>query len=403
MPLTPKSNSDSISISDAKCPGSPIAIISEGYSLTQHTQSKTFDNAKSSSLKQQSSLEQSSLKQSPLKQQMSLKQQLSLKQPDEFVNPIPYPVKLLRRIPRASRELAGLRLASILESVVERNDVDSWRRLFHFGTRCFRAPQVSIVGRKKRSLASVVNKQIREETDAAPFQPSETSCRHNIGRKPQNDQSKYLASRVSSKLEEGDFRGAVRLVCSEDVIAPQDNATFEALKQKHPPSHPDTAIPSLVEESSDIKVSEKEILQAIKSFPNSSSGGPDGLKPRHLKDIIHPSAGGGSQVLLTAMASFIKLVLEGRTPPPVRMFFFGANLTALTKKCGGIRPIAVGCTLRRLAAKVISNKVKDQMSSLLAPRQLGFGVKGGAEAAVHAARMYVQDLGTSRGLLKLDL
>ena len=62
--------------------------------------------------------------------------------------------------------------------------------------------------------------------------------------------------------------------------------------------------------------------------------------------------------------------------------FFGVNLTALTRKCGGIRPIAVGCTLRRLVAKVAANKVRDEMSFLLAPRQLGFGVKGGAEAAV---------------------
>ena len=83
-------------------------------------------------------------------------------------------------------------------------------------------------------------------------------------------------------------------------------------------------------------------------------------------------------------------------------FFFGANLIALQKKDGGVRPIAVGCTLRRLVAKVAGGKVMDAMGSLLAPRQLGYGVKGGAEATVHAARTYLHSSDPSNALLKLD-
>lgn len=40
-------------------------------------------------------------------------------------------------------------------------------------------------------------------------------------------------------------------------------------------------------------------------------------------------------------------------------------------------------------AKVAAQLVRDQMIDLLAPRQLGFGVKGGAEAVVHTARVYI--------------
>lgn len=90
-----------------------------------------------------------------------------------------------------------------------------------------------------------------------------------------------------------------------------------------------------------------------------------------------PATGGGVHSLLSALASFVTLVLAGRTPPSIRPFFFGATLIALEKKDGGVRPIAVGCTLRRLAAKVASGRVLEDMAALLAPRQLGFGVKGG--------------------------
>ena len=44
----------------------------------------------------------------------------------------------------------------------------------------------------------------------------------------------------------------------------------------------------------------------------------------------------------------------------------------------------------------------NEMGILLAPRQLGYGVKKGAEAAVHAARLYLRNLHPNNALLKLD-
>ena len=213
----------------------------------------------------------------------------------------------------------------------------------------------------------------------------------------------YLSSRVSSKLEQGDFKGAVRLACSDAKIADNSDATFEVLQQKHPAPHPDSSIPLLPEtmDLPPITVTEEEIVRAIRSFPNDSAGGPDGLRPQHLKDMTGPTTNGGAQALISALSRFVTVVLQGKTPTSIRPFFFGASLTALTKKEGGIRPIAVGCTLRRLAAKVAGFRARDKMAALLAPRQLGYGVRGGAEAAVHAARLYLQDL-QHRCVLKLD-
>ena len=115
-----------------------------------------------------------------------------------------------------------------------------------------------------------------------------------------------------------------------------------------------------------------------------------------LQAALH--AGKGGPTLLAALTAFVNLVLTGGTPPSIRPFFFGATLTALEKKGGGIRPIAVGCTLRRLVAKVASASVREAMVELLAPHQLGFGVKKGAEAAVHAARLYLHNLSSDKAL-----
>ena len=60
--------------------------------------------------------------------------------------------------------------------------------------------------------------------------------------------------------------------------------------------------------------------------------------------------------LLQSLIVFSNLVLQGKTPMAVHPFFFGANLIALGKKGGGIRPIAVGLTLHRLVAKCAGSR-----------------------------------------------
>ena len=52
-------------------------------------------------------------------------------------------------------------------------------------------------------------------------------------------------------------------------------------------------------------------------------------------------------------------------PDAVRLFLFGVSLVALEKKSGGVRPIAVGCTLCRLVAKIAGWMVVDDMAGLL--------------------------------------
>ena len=203
------------------------------------------------------------------------------------------------------------------------NDHASWDRLLCFCSRCFKVPYR---GCHRRSLVAAIVKQLGEEADGPSTPP--VSSRGRRARRTHQDPTEIWASRVSMKLEEGDFRGAVRLACSEDSIAASSDATFAALQLKHPPPHPDSSIPPLPQDpvAPTLSVSVDEVTKAIRSFPNGSAGGPDGLRPQHLKDLTGPSLEGGGHALLSALASFLSLVLSG--------YFFGANLFALEKKHG---------------------------------------------------------------------
>jgi hypothetical protein len=96
------------------------------------------------------------------------------------------------------------------------------------------------------------------------------------------------------------------------------------------------------------------------------------------------------------------MILAGATPDWVRFTFFGANLLPFKKADVGIRPIAVGLTLRRLVAKVACRLVTEKCTEVLKPRQMGVGVKSGAEALVHAAQRFVGALPSDNMLVKLD-
>ena len=82
--------------------------------------------------------------------------------------------------------------------------------------------------------------------------------------------------------------------------------------------------------------------------------------------------------------------------------FFGGSLIALEKKSGGIRPIAIGYTLRRIAAKCANNYAITALNDKLLPLQLGLGTPGGCEAAVHATRRFISDLPADYVVAKLD-
>ena len=87
-----------------------------------------------------------------------------------------------------------------------------------------------------------------------------------------------LGKHVPAKLEEGDFKGAVCLACSKSTIVDISDATFEAYRSIH------LLIMTLVFHlwvgghlSVITAVAEEEIINAIRSFPNNSAGGPDSL------------------------------------------------------------------------------------------------------------------------------
>ena len=316
----------------------------------------------------------------------------------DAVNHPPRNLHILKRIPKGARPAATNLLQKLINDVVlHPMSSESWSKLFGFSSACFVKP---LRGGKSRNLTTSIVKQIREyDLESEPHFGSPLHTNMNRRNNSSKSADEAIARIASTKLEDGDVKGAVRLLCSDDAVATEDMETFNTLCNLHPPAPTDRRQVPLTT-ASPLQVLPAAVRVSIQSFPNGSAAGPDGLRPQHLKDLLLGCADDSS--LLEVITDLINLLLAGKVPTSVRGAIFGANLLAITKKSGGIRPIAVGYVWRRLAAKVACSHVKDASVAILTPRQLGFGVRNGAEAAVRAARCYLENMESGQVFMKID-
>ena len=166
---------------------------------------------------------------------------------------------------------------------------------------------------------------------------------------------------------------AAKIALSEqlDLVADAE----EALKQLHPVGDP---VVCSADSSFVVTFEPEEIAAAIKSFPPGSSGGPSGLRASHL--VCPDSSTRGR--LHSALASFASAFASGGLPLYCRVLC-QARIIALPKKPTGVRPIAIGDTLRRIVAKCLVARFQPDAVEKLTPVQLGVGVPGAAEAIAH--------------------
>jgi hypothetical protein len=213
------------------------------------------------------------------------------------------------------------------------------------------------------------------------------------------DESLASTAAVRSKLEDGNIKTAVRILCSDDKPAPNDQVTSDALRKRHPAAPADRRNLPNPSTYPAIQTTERDVIKAICSFPVGSSFGPDGLHPQHLLDLINCQEAG--HALVMAITALVNLLLQCWCPPEVTKVLFGGNLLEL-KKSGGVRPIAIEYTWRRLAAKCVNCYAMSHLKDKLLPFPLGVNTPGGCEAVVHATRQFTSKMTVDDVVVKLD-
>ena len=309
--------------------------------------------------------------------------------------------RLLKRIPRGTRILVASTLAERVEAVLSEENPLAWWRFLSFSFTALLAPDRD----SKKTASSYIREQIANDSLAEPTQPRPEQAIPVRRTEP----SENMTRRIASKCADGDIKAALRILTSDDTVIVPSAEVSHQLQQKHPAAPEDEDLPSHTDVDSGLAptVDLDLMSKSLQAMSPGSSGGLDGIRPLHLQQLTSQGTLEAGHRLLTSLTRLINLIMQGKVPDYAREAIFGASLCALSKKDGGVRPIAVGSAYRRLAGRILAHQATSRLSPELSPIQLGVGVPRGCEAAVHAVREHITGLSatqdTSFVLVKVDI
>ncbi len=105
--------------------------------------------------------------------------------------------------------------------------------------------------------------------------------------------------------------------------------------------------------------------------------------------------------LAQALADFVSDFNAALLPQQAQPWFRGARLIRLQKQLG-VRPIAIGETLRRLAGKCLVNRCQDEVVEKLLPHKMGAGIANACEIISHAVRAWAETAAEDESLILVD-
>ncbi|ESO02492.1 hypothetical protein HELRODRAFT_161767 [Helobdella robusta] len=217
-------------------------------------------------------------------------------------------VPVYDHIPKPCREKFAHDLNALLTAVCnDPGDPAQWVRLHCFVPYVL---QKTSRGGRRVNQGNLVNKRLSEYSTIGLETLVLCFDGFNNAKSQKHNPDRWINA-VSSCIEQGNLSSAVRLVCSPEGLAESSPATFDKLCSIHPKIPVDRRVfPALTPTAG--CVSPAEVLRAVKSFKNGSSGGLDGLRPQHLKDVF--SGPLPIDDTLNSLTQFINLILSGACP-----------------------------------------------------------------------------------------
>ena len=257
---------------------------------------------------------QPSLQSSSLPNSTSLPPSTSTTPSPPFTHPsVNQPI--IKHIPKSARPACCSALSSLLLNVTRSpDDLNAWSNLFNFGSNTLFKPSR---GGKRHNLTSIIKKRaddvLHSSTNGTAISSSLPSCADRSLSSRKSDATSSLAARISAKIEDGNIRAAVRIICSDDSPALENQDTLSKLADKHPTAPIGRSIAHVACSASQFLATEADVLKAIRSFPAGSCGGPDGIRPQHITDLVNCAESGSN--FLAAITSFVNTLLSGRCHP----------------------------------------------------------------------------------------
>ena len=325
------------------------------------------------------------------------------------------PIPSIKHVPQACRVAVSKSFTSLMSRCTlkgsEAQEFRAWCLFFLF-PKCVLRMQPSIRGGKKMKLkrneklkSAILNRLDRWEKGEANTLWAE-ACKAYVAREADGavDSKSARAANIRRATEcaqDGRYGKAVSALLSLGMSAATEKAVKE-MRSKHPsaslPKLPEGPLPDPIVFDSDL------VRKKVEGFPTGSAAGASGTRPQLLKDVLACPNKAVGDAALAALTRLTNHMVAGLAPRELAPFIAGAPLMALNKPDGGLRPIAIGETIRRLVSKCCCEATAEDCKVIFGPLQVGVATQGGAEASIHAVRRLASELGEDPGkiMLKVD-
>ncbi|KAJ9437513.1 Retrotransposable element SLACS 132 kDa protein [Diplonema papillatum] len=335
-------------------------------------------------------------------------------------------VPKLERIPREAQLAVGGQLAKVMRTAAT-GSTAGWLHLFAFPSlvlcRCPRGGKKNITATLRRrahmwmrgefstlwaEAVEIAAGRVEKERVRFMVDIEDGGVGAHLGLGTDVESVEQLDdATVKEVLKHGKTRWFGRAIAalSAAKVASVTEDSLRTMREKHPEAAPPPGLQGVQRQEVDSPhVTKEAVKKALRSMPRGTAAGPSGLTAQHLLDLLGPAC-----PLAEPLAAAVGCLAAGKMAESARPFWYGAKLVALEKKDGGLRPIACGEILRRLAAKVLmaDKEVKKAIEkALLGATQTGVGRKAGADAMLTSMRrigaLYMSE-GPGKGVVKLDL
>ena len=174
----------------------------------------------------------------------------------------PEPRPMLKHVPKTARATCCAKLSSILRDICNNpDDTNHWDALLNFGTNILVKP---VRGGRRQNIARIITNRCDGSL------PGHAGARYDSVRF--RDPDATIAAAVSSKIEDGNLRAAIRILSSNERLAPFSEEARSKLQDKHPPANPGRRNFQDPSDFIALSVTEDKVREAIRLFPAGSSG-----------------------------------------------------------------------------------------------------------------------------------
>jgi len=192
-----------------------------------------------------------------------------------------------------------------------------------------------------------------------------------------------LHGRVKAAVRWATERARGSVLNPNDVVN-DGNTVFDILKSKHPPPSAPTKEAlidvSVLPEFEEVELTNSHVLCSARKIQGAA--GPGGCDAGHWHDVLL-RYGAHSDRLREAVSALARRLTNTIVPWNDIRALVSNRLIALDK-CPGVRPVAIGETLRRIIGKMVCTATRLDLEVQCGTDQLCAGIKCGIEGAVHA-------------------